>query len=293
MRNRIMKFLKLFAALQILAGIGVSQAYTLPHHENYGVNFNECFELLTPDVTGAKCDLNNQKSACAEKIFSAVKKCGNSELSRQKTRFEKNLKTAGKIMADNAEAWSLLTNTVRQWNEFTALVKPAFASVTSAERAEAESVLYELAAVIKMNTHLKYFISRESDNAVEDYEDTRNVRYTYEERNAYPGMEKCIDSAVSMTDMYDCQSKGFSVQDQKLNKTYKKIMSGLKNNAGAKDAVRAMERKWVVYKEHASDYMPAYTGQGSAVLADQRSFSLEELMLQNILLERIEEAARR
>ena len=147
-----MKFLKLFAALQILAGIGVSQAYTLPHHENYGVNFNKCFELLTPDVTGAKCDLNNQKSACAEKIFSAVKKCGNSELSRQKTRFEKNLKTAGKIMADNAEAWSLLTNTVRQWNEFTALVKPAFASVTSAERAEAESVLYELAAVIKMNT---------------------------------------------------------------------------------------------------------------------------------------------
>ncbi len=145
-----------------------------------------------------------------------------------------------------------------------------------------ESVLFSLGENKRFSFWLSTLIN-DPDESKEIAAKREIYSYTGE---PYPGMDRCMSRAETMTDMYDCQDQAFRAQDKKINAAYKRLMSGIKDKK-LKDRIKDMERTWIKYKEAAPELI-LMMNQGSIGNLDARSFTIEETMKQINLLERLD-----
>ena len=283
----------LISAMLVTAGLCTSvSAHDLKNINDYGQTFATCYANEVHDGKLDKCSILNKGSKCTSELTDIIKICAErpSGVALGKVSVQIEELSNGPANDENEngnseDVTALVGKVVNLRNEYMNAVDHVLMAIMDEKSWDGESILFSLAE----NTRFYFWVNEYLLIDPEDKEKTeemKNLRkilsYTQE---PYPGFDKCVSKALAMTDMYDCNEKAVKAADARINSTYKKLMSRVKDKK-LKDSIKDMERKWIKYKEAAPELIVAFRG-GSLAVADAGSFVIEETMKQTNLLERL------
>ncbi len=283
----------LISTVLLTAGLCTSvSAHDLKNINDYGQTFAACYAKEVHDGKLDKCSILTKGSKCTDKLTDIIKICAERPSGAAVGKVTVQIEELNNATSDNENENEnaenvpvLIGKAVNLRNEYMNAVDRILMAIMDEKSWEGESILFNLAE----NTRFYFWVNEYLLIDPEDKEKTgemvklrKILSYTQE---PYPGFDKCVSKALSMTDMYDCNEKALKAVDAKINSTYKKLMSRVKDKK-LKDSIKDMERKWIRYKEAAPELIVAFRG-GSLAVADAGSFVIEETMKQTNLLERL------